>query len=345
MSAISEILQETFNSVVELQTNICERKFTSVVIPKEVKNVGNYAFAGCEDLTKVDFSSKPNSIADTAFLNCQNLAKINAPWCMGGIPGAPWGAENAVINYLPTAKDISVTIARAGTTDIVAPFGHNSSANAYIEHRYVGDGLYTDIFNIEADSPVLYIYTEISNESGFYDNFVKVNLVPMGSTGKYFYSSEIIYSSTFEQTRNHIFNRPDVYPIEYFILYNGDNSGYEANLLGGVLAATAEIETVGYTYTYNVSLLGNLPSEKVDVRLTYKPDGTYVEGLMSNTCSESFEVACYDMQAINDEDILSLSDSSLIKNNFLKFAYEKAYLSREGANFDSAIEGVFEITY
>lgn len=346
MSTISDILLETFNNVVELQTNICERNFASVIIPKEVKNVGNYAFAGCEDLTKVDFSSKPNSIADTAFFNCQNLAEINAPWRIGGIPGAPWGAENAVINYLPITEDISLIIERDKRVDIFAPTGYNSSANAYIEHKRNGD-TYVDTFIIEADSSVLYIYTGISDEFGFYTDFIEVNLNHFNSsTGKYYYSNEVGYPGVqhFEQTRNEILNHPDYYPIEYFILFNTDNSGYNVGLLGGNLSATHILETVGYTYTYNISLSGNLPTEETDVRLTDKTDGTHVDGLMSNTCSETFDVDCYDTNAIYDEDILLLSYSDLIKNSFLKFAYEKAYLLLE-QSFYEPIENVFEITY
>lgn len=174
MSTISDILLDTFNNVVELQTNICERKFTSVVVPKEVKNVGNYAFAGCEDLTKVDFSSKPNSIADTAFLNCQNLAEINAPWRVGTVPGAPWGADNAIIHYLLQTQDVSISVNRLGYTDIMAP-SSSVAASARIEEKFNGDG-YDSYFIIESSYPTIYLYTYEYNEASILTNWIEVNL-------------------------------------------------------------------------------------------------------------------------------------------------------------------------
>jgi hypothetical protein len=32
-------------------------------------------------------------------VGCTNLTEINVPWLEGEIPDAPWGADNAVINY------------------------------------------------------------------------------------------------------------------------------------------------------------------------------------------------------------------------------------------------------
>ena len=100
MSKISDILLNTFNNVVELQTNMCERAFTEVTIPEGVDNIGKYAFAGCSALTKVEFLSTPHLIAENAFLGCDNLTDIYVTWHKDVIAGAPWGApETATIHY------------------------------------------------------------------------------------------------------------------------------------------------------------------------------------------------------------------------------------------------------
>lgn len=100
MNNISDILLETFNNVVELQTKVCERKFTEVTIPKGVSNIGDYAFAGCADLTRVEFLSTPTSIAENAFLGCSNLTDLYVTWFKDAIPGEPWGASETVnIHY------------------------------------------------------------------------------------------------------------------------------------------------------------------------------------------------------------------------------------------------------
>ncbi len=68
-------------------------------IPKNVVSIESGAFADCTSLTEITFKGTPDSIAADAFSGCTNLATINVPWSQGKIINAPWGANNAIINY------------------------------------------------------------------------------------------------------------------------------------------------------------------------------------------------------------------------------------------------------
>lgn len=43
------------------------------IIPNNIKKIGNYAFAGCENLTSVTIPNSVISIGDSAFGGCENL--------------------------------------------------------------------------------------------------------------------------------------------------------------------------------------------------------------------------------------------------------------------------------
>ena len=71
----------------------------SVTIPDSVTSIGNSAFARCSSLTSVTFNGTPSSIGSNAFNSCSKLTTINVPWAEGAVADAPWGANNATINY------------------------------------------------------------------------------------------------------------------------------------------------------------------------------------------------------------------------------------------------------
>ena len=316
-----------------------------LILGDDLTTLGYYAFAGCDNLTKVDFSSKPDSIAENAFLDCQTLTEINAHWRIGEIPGAPWGANNAIINYLPVAENVSLNINRFESTDIIAPTGYDSSAVAYIESIFTGDG-YDISFVIESKSSTLYLYEY--SASDFPSTWKEVNLNFYNAEKEIFYYSTYITNSsspTFEEALNIILNSPSSYPIESYILqYSEHANDFNVNLFDGMLTATNIVETVGYTYTYSINLSDNLPLDDTKARLTYIPDGTYVEDTIGHSCDATFNVDCYDLYASNDEDILQGNEGELIDNEFLKFAYEKAYPLLD-VNFNEPITGVFELSY
>ena len=68
-------------------------------LPSGITNIGNYAFSSCSSLASLTFEGTPEHISYAAFIGCDNLTTINVPWAEGAVADAPWGAENATINY------------------------------------------------------------------------------------------------------------------------------------------------------------------------------------------------------------------------------------------------------
>ena len=65
---------------------------------------GGRSFAGCKNLKRVaqvisDDVHVPKYIAPDTFADCPNLTLIQVCWSEGAVPGAPWGATNATIEY------------------------------------------------------------------------------------------------------------------------------------------------------------------------------------------------------------------------------------------------------
>ena len=81
----------------------------SITIPSDISNIREYAFYGCSNLTSVTISDNINSIGEYAFGNCPNLTSITIDQYEDSIPGAPWGAYNATINWKPM-PDMSIDL-------------------------------------------------------------------------------------------------------------------------------------------------------------------------------------------------------------------------------------------
>ena len=72
---------------------------TSITIPDSVTSIGDFAFYDCTSLTSITIPNSVTNIGSNAFGHCTNLLTINCGFAEGAVSGAPWGAENAVINY------------------------------------------------------------------------------------------------------------------------------------------------------------------------------------------------------------------------------------------------------
>ena len=68
-------------------------------LPNGITSIDDYAFADCSSLVSLTFEGTPENIGASAFAGCNNLTTINVPWAEGAVANAPWGAENATINY------------------------------------------------------------------------------------------------------------------------------------------------------------------------------------------------------------------------------------------------------
>jgi len=74
-------------------------------LPKKVNIIPRYCFGNCYALTNLTLGGKGHpmiAIEDGAFYNCNNLTKLTI-YTTGGqaLAGAPWGATNTTITYLP----------------------------------------------------------------------------------------------------------------------------------------------------------------------------------------------------------------------------------------------------
>ena len=74
-------------------------KLALTSLPSGITSIGNGTFYGCLGLASLTFKRKPKSISRSAFGGCTNLTTINVPWAQGEVANAPWGAQNATINY------------------------------------------------------------------------------------------------------------------------------------------------------------------------------------------------------------------------------------------------------
>ena len=74
-------------------------KLALTSLPSGITSIGDMAFYGCLGLASLTFEGKPKSISNLAFRGCTNLTTINVPWAQGAVANAPWGAQNATINY------------------------------------------------------------------------------------------------------------------------------------------------------------------------------------------------------------------------------------------------------
>lgn len=58
----------------------CEREdITIVVLPKSVRHIGDYAFAGCKNLTHIELQEGVTEIGECAFADCKSLKMIDIP--------------------------------------------------------------------------------------------------------------------------------------------------------------------------------------------------------------------------------------------------------------------------
>ena len=104
--SITEITADDLSGITSIGSNgfynCTNLSLTS--LPSEITSIGGYAFGSCTRLTSITFEGTPQTINSSAFKGCTNLTTINVPWAEGKVGIAPWGAENATINYNYTGR-------------------------------------------------------------------------------------------------------------------------------------------------------------------------------------------------------------------------------------------------
>ena len=67
------------NAIIETATNTLIAGCMNTTIPKSITAIGNFAFSGCTNLTKINIPNSVTNIGDEAFYGCSSLTKINIP--------------------------------------------------------------------------------------------------------------------------------------------------------------------------------------------------------------------------------------------------------------------------
>lgn len=72
---------------------------SSVIIPDSITAIAESAFLYCTGLKTVTIGTGVKELPADVFLGCENLTTINISNNLDAISGAPWGADNATVNW------------------------------------------------------------------------------------------------------------------------------------------------------------------------------------------------------------------------------------------------------
>ena len=355
MNDIATILQDTFNNVIKLQKSVCERNFTTIEVPQGTSIVGPYAFAGCADLGKVTFKSKPNSISENAFIECPKLLDITVPWNRAeDLSGAPWGAEFATINYVKYTKPLtfsitrnscnentvmglafdyvtfapSVTITRTDYSDGWATFTVTGLSGKYVANERSQNWSVDSSKSNPADS----VFTE----------YVENN-VPNGT----------IRLEGGVPTINDLISKYTALKKISLWAELTTSSNNTLTFYGGGFVTGDVHNTIvkSYTYNYTISLDGELPSKEVPSSVTYLDTDETINSTIGCELAESFTAITpeyMDGYGPLEEDHYVLELQSInLDNEILTFAYEKAKneVLSDGWSNNLSLSNKFQIEY
>lgn len=97
-SIVKIFLPQSITKISTYAFGLCD-SLRSITFPQNLETIGSSAFSNCKWLSSVTFKGTPIEIDSTAFTSCPRLTTINVPWAEGAVANAPWGANNATINY------------------------------------------------------------------------------------------------------------------------------------------------------------------------------------------------------------------------------------------------------
>ena len=71
---------DVFSGLTKITKNILsDTDLSKVIIPKEIKVIGEYAFVDCRNLTSITFENGVEEIESDAFWRCVNLVQVDLP--------------------------------------------------------------------------------------------------------------------------------------------------------------------------------------------------------------------------------------------------------------------------
>ena len=154
---------------------------TTMTIPESVTTIGRDAFNGCTGLTTITIPNSVKSIDSGCFTGCVLLARIDIRNTQDSIPGTPWGAPNATVNWLVAItlesvlnttkgmKAIRNNVKNDDGTDTVTGvdwfmYDGRVCSNIYVSgNNWIGFGASTEHLKIcRRDGAVYYVYRQES---------------------------------------------------------------------------------------------------------------------------------------------------------------------------------------
>ena len=103
-----------------------------------LKTIGSNFCSGCTSLTEVILPGNIETINASAFNNCPNLTRIYIDGPYQSVPGAPWGATNATIEWRSAQINYNIT-----PNDAIIYFNGVKAENQQYMTPILGDNEYT----------------------------------------------------------------------------------------------------------------------------------------------------------------------------------------------------------
>ena len=96
------------NAIIETKTNTLIWGCKNTKIPKSITSIGDWAFAGCNNLTGIEIPGSVTSIGDVAFSGCSSLTSIEIPGSVTDIGGGAFNVCSSLtsINIPGSVTDI-----------------------------------------------------------------------------------------------------------------------------------------------------------------------------------------------------------------------------------------------
>ena len=122
------------NAIIETATNTLISGCKNTTIPNSVTSIGDYAFAGCWDLTSVTIPNSVSKINQAAFAECSNLSTINIPNSVTSIGGSAFAGCTSLTSVTvenPTPVTIEQkTFSNRANATLYVPTGSKSAYQA-----------------------------------------------------------------------------------------------------------------------------------------------------------------------------------------------------------------------
>lgn len=132
-TSFSDVDGVLFNKNASVLLRFTKTDASSYTIPNGVKEIGDYAFANCENLNEIVISQEVAAVRDYAFYNCNNVISISIPDSVTYIGNHTF--ENCTgLSYLTIGKNVE-SIGDAAHHDLLLPSRYNQYQYQDLKHN------------------------------------------------------------------------------------------------------------------------------------------------------------------------------------------------------------------